>query len=231
MSGDEIERWTVAARAASARGTFIGSLNMVTVICSTPIRIPPSLSVRRATTHDAETIAEIVNRAYAEKEAFFVTGNRTSAENIRSLMASAAAGNVVDHCEFFVMEETEQCAHISGKCGEQRRRLVGSVQLRWNEQTKMASFGMLAVLPKYQKRNLSRALIQYIEDVAVEQHQCTKMRIDVVSVRPELLAFYEQLAFRRVNLMPWTTVGTYGPLLRPTHLIVMDKELTTRKRK
>lgn len=75
---DEAKKWLELQKKAFLKGHFYASLNLM-LICGTKEKF----FVRQADLKDAETIAEIVNPAYAKYESFFIEGDRTSATNVQ----------------------------------------------------------------------------------------------------------------------------------------------------
>lgn len=64
-------------------------------------------------------------------------------------------------------------------------------------------FGMFAVRPELQGSGIGKAVLAEGERVLRDQWQCTCMRMSVIDVRDELIAWYERRGFRRT--------GTYRP--------------------
>jgi N-acetylglutamate synthase-like GNAT family acetyltransferase len=156
------------------------------------------MSIREAGPQDAEAIAALVNRAY-EVEMFFVAGDRTSAERVRSALEAGT---------FLVDEdpagEVAACVHVS---------MDGT----------RAHFGMLAVDPVRQGRGRGRALIAEAERRARTQG-ATALDIEVVNLRTDLVVFYERLGYRAVGTRPYE----HRPVRQPCHFICMTKPLVER---
>jgi len=60
-------------------------------------------------------------------------------------------------------------------------------------------FGMFAVLPALQGSGIGKALLDEAERVAAEQWQLPLMRMLVIDVRDELIAFYQRRGYRRTG--------------------------------
>lgn len=137
------------------------------------------LTVRDATGHDVESVAAIVNAAFeVERPVRGPRGNRTSAENVRELMARADT-------TFFV--------------AEQEGRVVGSVMVRITGDT--GYFGMLAVDPGLQKGGIGRTLRERAEAFCKERG-CAEMTLTTGDFRTELLPYYQRAGYRVVRIEP-----------------------------
>ncbi|MCC7008303.1 MAG: GNAT family N-acetyltransferase [Acidobacteria bacterium] len=143
----------------------------------------------------AARIADLVNRAY-EVERFFVDGDRTSLDEVRTAMARGTFLTAVDE---------------SGG-------LVGAVLV--DVTGRSASFGMLAVEPARQGEGVGRRLVDAAERCAREAGAAT-MEIRVVNLRADLLPRYARLGYAPVGEAPYVD----RPVRRPCHFILMAKAL------
>ncbi|WP_426492078.1 GNAT family N-acetyltransferase [Hymenobacter sp. 102] len=103
--------------------------------------------------------------------------------------------------------------------------LVGSVFLQ--PQGADLYLGMLSVEPTRQAQGLGRQLVTAAENFA-RQQGCTGIRITVISVRHELLAWYERLGFRPTGeTVEFPTDPRFGIPRQPEPLVllVLRKEL------
>ena len=64
-------------------------------------------------------------------------------------------------------------------------------------------FGMFSVVPVQQGGGIGKLVLNEAERVAREEWKCTRMEMSVISVRPELIAWYERRGYRRT--------GTFKP--------------------
>jgi ribosomal protein S18 acetylase RimI-like enzyme len=154
-----------------------------------------SIRVRAAREGDTDAIVSIVNEAYLV-EAFFVAGDRTHRAEVRDLVGAG---------QCYVAEDGGRvvaCVEVAAKDGR-------------------GYFGMLAVSPAIQGRGLGRRLIGFAEDTT-RQAGCTLMDIKVVSVRPDLVGFYESLGYDVTG----TESYVHRPLLQPCHFVRMPKRLS-----
>jgi ribosomal protein S18 acetylase RimI-like enzyme len=61
-------------------------------------------------------------------------------------------------------------------------------------------FGMFAVHPDLQGGGAGRQLLNAAEEIARAQWKCAKMEMTVISVRAELIAWYERRGYRRTGM-------------------------------
>ncbi len=131
-----------------------------------------SASVRCATAADASALAELVNRAYAI-ESFFVDGDRTTASEIREMVAKGT---------FVVLE--------------QAGGLAAAVYVE------RGYFGMLSVLPELQGMGLGTRLVR-IAEAMCEADGCTEVNLKIINLREELARWYRSLGYREVGTAPY----------------------------
>lgn len=60
-----------------------------------------------------------------------------------------------------------------------------------------AYFGMFSVRPGLQGNGVGRAVLAEAERIAREEWQCAQMQMTVISIRDELVAWYERRGYRR----------------------------------
>src|SRR4029078_5608805 len=122
-------------------------------------RMPPA-PMRIATTDDADALAQLINQAFAV-EMFFKRGDRTSPDDVRSLMRDG---------KFFVhdREDGSPAAVVFLRVGTWRRY-----------------FGMLSVAPDLQGRGLAPQIIAEVEE-RLRQAGCDTLAIYVVNLPTEL---------------------------------------------
>lgn len=154
---------------------------------------------RWATAADAAEIARVVNAAYRVED-FFVHGDRTSAEDVRTRLAQDGAG-------FLVVDAAEP--------GRLAAVVFAAVR------GARGYFGMLAVDPAAQGMGHGRRLV-----ASVESHcraaGCEAIDIEVVDLRDELPAFYARLGYRPAGEAPF---GSPEKLRRPAKYLLFTKAL------
>lgn len=142
------------------------------------------LLFRRAEPADADELAELINSAYRgdtsrlgwTTEADLLDGRRTSAEEIRALIA--ADDSLILQCR-------------------QHQELLGSVHLQKIADT--ARIGMLTVKPVNQGLGVGKQLLQIAECEAVRFWAVTRLTMAVIPCRAELIAYYQRRGYRRTG--------------------------------
>lgn len=140
---------------------------------------------RRAIAADAEAIAALVNSAYRgdssragwTTEADLLGGQRTDAEEIAQLIVREGSALLL-------------CL----RAGE----LIGSVHVgRVDDAT--AYLGMLVIKPVLQGQGLGRCLMEEAERFARTEWGAARMQMQVITMRPELIAWYERRGYLRTG--------------------------------
>lgn len=145
-----------------------------------------------ATPADAERIHEIVEAAYRATgsaagwttESHLLDGQRTDLDEITQLIEQPNGGLLT------VREDG---------------RILGSCELQ--RQDDHAYFGMFAVDPALQITGLGKRLLAQAERVAREEWGMGEIRLTVIAVRTDLIAWYERRGFRRTGV---TSPFPYG---------------------
>jgi GNAT superfamily N-acetyltransferase len=155
----------------------------------------PELPLRKSESKDAEAIAAVINAAF-RVERFFIDGDRTNPDHIRSLLQTGV---------FLLAEESSQ--------------LIGCVyvELRGAQ----GYFGLLAIDPERQKTGLGKHLVAAAEDYC-RAAGCQEMELQIVNVREELPGFYQRLGYCETGIAPFKSLNQ--PKL-PCHFVKMSKPL------
>ena len=179
------------------------------------VPVVKNLSFRKATIGDANAIVAIVNAAYRGEasrkgwttEADLLAGSRTD------------FGDVV-----VLLEAQDSLILLAELAGHDGPAILGSVHLeRTEEDAEIAAFlGMFAINPDYQARGLGKQMMQAAEALVQREWDAHKMLMDVISVRCELITFYERRGYRltgKVKPFPvnpdlWTAKATKLELAR-----------------
>ena len=143
-----------------------------------------SVKFRPAVAADIETIVALVESAYRgdesragwTTEADFLDGQRTDAEGVRPLIESD--GSIV-----LVAERSHEllaCIHV--------QRLAGA-----------GYFGMFSVRPTLQGQGIGDLLLRAAEAIVRDHWHLPEMTMTVISIRPELIAYYERRGYRRTG--------------------------------
>ena len=84
---------------------------------------------------------------------------------------------------------------------------------------------MLAVTPTLQTQGVGKFLLQAAEDYG-RLHGCTLSHMTVISVRAELIAYYERRGYHLTGASePFPTDPRYGLPKQPLVLLVLEKQL------
>jgi predicted N-acetyltransferase YhbS len=153
-------------------------------------------TIRDAGPDDANEITRVVNAAFEVERPMRISGDRTSAEQVRELMARE---------RFFVAEQDD--------------RIVGAVFVRITATT--GYFGMLAVDPSLQRSGVGRALREHAETYCRERG-CTEMTLTTGEFRTELLPYYARAGYKIVSTEPGPAEWR---LDKPFKIVHMAKEL------
>ncbi|MFJ2473707.1 GNAT family N-acetyltransferase [Streptomyces sp. NPDC087659] len=151
-----------------------------------PPRDPAQLSYRDATVSDVPALVELIESAYRgdssrtgwTTEADILDGQRTDPEGVRQVIGASGS-------RLLVVERD----------GE----LVACCQLEHRGDA--AYFGMFAVRPGLQGGGLGRLVIAEAERLVGEAWGVSEMHMTVISVREELIAWYERRGYRRTGRM------------------------------
>lgn len=169
---------------------------------------------RKAALHDAQRIVELVNCAYRgdnsrkgwTTEADFLGGQRTDAAMIEEIISSASQWILL---------------------GERGHDLVGAFNLE-TAKPGVCQFGMFAVRPELQSQGIGKRLMTEAERLARDELGCSIMRMLVITLRLELIAWYERCGYRRTGVRGPFPYGDkrYGiPLRQDLEFEVLEKRL------
>ena len=171
----------------------------------------PIYCLATATLADASRLTQLVNRAYRgdasrqgwTTEAHLLDGQRIDEDGVREMLAVPGAAMLL--------------------CLGENNELLGSFHVHASGQKVYLS--MLAVDPAGQAQGVGRFLIQAAEDYG-RQHGCTMSKMTVISVRAELIAYYERQGYRQTGATePFPTDPRYGIPKQPLTLLVLEKPL------
>ena len=110
------------------------------------------------------------------------------------------------------------------KCSNTRNQLVGCVYLQKKEDK--LYLGMLTVAPDIQAQGIGKKLLQAAEEYAQTQ-QCTAITITVISLRQELIKWYERRGYKATGeRKPFPSNDPrFGLPKQQLEFIVMEKQL------
>jgi ribosomal protein S18 acetylase RimI-like enzyme len=170
-----------------------------------------SLTITPATEADIPDLVTLVNSAYRgdssrqgwTTEAHLLDGQRTDADNLRELLTAPGATIL-------------QARTAAGE-------LLASVYLK--NQAPDLYLGMLSVSPGHQAYGIGKQLMAAAEAHA-QRLGCTSLLISVISVRHELLAWYERHGFQRTGeTVAFPTDTRFGIPKQELVLLLLRKNL------
>jgi ribosomal protein S18 acetylase RimI-like enzyme len=147
--------------------------------------VSEDLQFRAASAADIERVVALVESAYRgdasrvgwTTEADLLDGRRTGRDDIESIL-------VRERSQLLLAEiggETIACAHVMVEDGA-------------------GYFGMFSVDPQRQGGGLGKLVLAEAERIVREQWGCRSMRMTVIDVRDELIAFYERRGYHRTGI-------------------------------
>ena len=169
------------------------------------------MNLALATPADAPHLTRFVNAAYRcenarqgwTTEADLLDGQRIDEEGMRNMLALPGAAMLL----------------AQNEAGE----LLGSFHVQVKGE--LVYLSMLAVAPAGQARGVGKFLLKAAEDYG-RQHGCTRSRMTVISVRTELIAYYERRGYHRTGTTePFPTDPRFGIPRQPLALLVLEKAL------
>jgi ribosomal protein S18 acetylase RimI-like enzyme len=173
----------------------------------------PMLTYRTAGSADAGAIVALVEAAYRGEasrsgwttEADLLAGQRTDLASVESLIQDVGSQIVL---------------------GFQNSRLLACAHLQ--QQADVVQFGMFAVIPELQGQGYGKQLLAEAERQARHALKCRTIRMHVISLRSELLAFYQRRGYRLTCERAPFPYGNpkFGDPLRPDlEFSVLEKAL------
>jgi len=141
------------------------------------------LIIRPAQVQDADAISVLVNRAYRgdssragwTTEADLLDGKRTTTSDVMALL------------------NRHDVVIFTGWVAE---TLMVTLCAEWHAEAQVAHLGMIAVEPTAQNRGYGKQVILAAEQWAVERWGARATQMAVVTLRQELIAFYQRLGYR-----------------------------------
>jgi len=143
------------------------------------------LDFRDATAADVNSIVNLVESAYRgdasrqgwTTEADFLDGQRVDVVGVGEIIAKSDSRVLL---------------------GEQDGRLLACCHLQ--KQGDACYFGMFSVLPTLQGGGVGKQMLHEAEHLARSEWRCTKMEMTVISIRNELVAWYERRGYHRTGV-------------------------------
>jgi ribosomal protein S18 acetylase RimI-like enzyme len=146
------------------------------------------LNFHQAELIDASAIAALINSAYRGEtsrmgwttEADILDGLRTTTQDVAAIIKRKDA---------FIL------------IGVLNDEIVATICCEWQELAgkNTVHFGMIAVKPKLQNKGHGKTLIKAAEAITMRQWRVAGFHMSVISIRHELIAFYERLGYMRTG--------------------------------
>ena len=144
-----------------------------------------NLQFRAATLADVASVVPLVESAYRgdasragwTTEADFLDGRRTGPDDIEAILVRPRSRLLLAEHEGALIA----CAHVADEDGA-------------------GYFGMFSVDPKQQGGGIGKAVLAEAERIARDEWQLPTMRMTVIDIRDELIAFYERRGYRRTGI-------------------------------
>jgi GNAT superfamily N-acetyltransferase len=146
------------------------------------------LNFHKAELVDAEAIATLVNSAYRGETSR--KGWTTEADILDGLRTTTSeVGKIIKSKNAFIL------------IGVLRDEVVATICCEWQELAfkDTVHFGMIAVKPSLQNKGYGKALIQAAEAICLREWRVVGFHMAVISIRHELIAFYERLGYKRTG--------------------------------
>ena len=167
-------------------------------------------AIEEASITDAERIVSLVNQAYRPDasltgwthEAELVSGKRTSTQQVRALFK--------DNSTILVMRDKDcvvACVHI------ERFGYISHI-------------GMLATSPSVQGMGIGKHMLAAAESLATNKYAATRLKMSILSSRPELLAYYNRRGYVLTgNIAPYPIEAAVGvPTRKDLHVLELHKQ-------
>lgn len=146
---------------------------------SSPLRFRPAVA------GDVARVVELVESAYRgdasrvgwTTEADLLDGRRTGIDDIQAILSRAQSQLLLAERDDTLLA----CAHVAIEDGA-------------------GYFGMFSVDPQRQGAGLGKQVLAEAERIVAGQWACPTMRMTVIDVREELIAFYERRGYRRTGV-------------------------------
>lgn len=172
------------------------------------------MKIRSAKAEDLEALSQLVNSAYRGEsskkgwttEEHLLGGQRTDPRSLAETIAGS------ESVILLLFSDDE--------------RLIGCVNLQ--KKKNAAYLGMLTIEPTLQAGGIGRKLLEMSEQWAKENWQIRSVEMNVISVRQELIAWYERRGYQRTGRREPFPYGDerFGlPKVDGLEFIVLEKSL------
>ena len=186
------------------KGVLAGSFFIIGYICRMK-------NISIATEEDIPELVNLVNSAYRGEsskkgwttEAHLLEGMRINENSLKAMFGEE--GSVIL------------------KYTNDQGTIIGSVHLL--KENSQLHLGMLSVDPNVQAKSIGKQLLAEADDRA-KANDCTVVVITVISVRHELLAWYERHGYSRTGeIKPFHAGKEFGTQKQALELLVLEKKI------
>ena len=168
------------------------------------------MTITKATIEDIPQLEILINSAYRgdgskkgwTTEAHLLDGKRTNVDELQK---------IIDQPHVSIL-----------KYHNDDNEIIACVYLKKNDD-KMY-LGMLTVSPEIQAHGIGKKLLFASEEFAM-QNKCDAMQMTVISVRSELIAWYQRHGYHDTGKRSPFEAGALSKQLQPLEFIYMEKKL------
>lgn len=172
-------------------------------------------TIKIATTADIPQLIILVNSAYRGPD------SRKGWTHEADLIEGTLRTDEITLQELISNPDTVILTYRNGE--DFNKQIQGCTYLRRHEN--MMHLGMLAVSPDVQAGGIGRQLLQAAEHYARKEN-CATIQITVISVRHELLAWYERRGYRKTGAtQPFEEEEKFGTPRQDIEFLVLEKKL------
>jgi ribosomal protein S18 acetylase RimI-like enzyme len=146
------------------------------------------LNFHKAELIDSTSIAQLINSAYRGETSR--KGWTTEADILDGLRTTTAdVAKIIKRKDAFIL------------IGVLKDEIVATICCGWQELAgkNTVHFGMIAVKPTLQNKGYGKTLIQAAEAITLREWRVVGFHMTVISMRQELIAFYERLGYVRTG--------------------------------
>ena len=146
------------------------------------------LLFHKAEIADASAIAQLINSAYRGETSR--KGWTTEADILDGLRTTTSeVGKIIKSKNSFIL------------IGVLNDEIAATICCEWQELAfkDTVHFGMIAVKPGLQNKGYGKTLIQAAEAICLREWRVVGFHMAVISIRHELIAFYERLGYKRTG--------------------------------
>ena len=151
----------------------------------------PALQFRPATHADTDAVIALVESAYRgdasragwTTEADFLDGRRTGEDDIAVCIDRERSLILLGERD----GELLACAHVAVELAD--------------DGVEAGYFGMFSVRPMLQGGGVGKAMLAEAERIARDEWQLPAMRMTVIDIRDELIAFYQRRGYHRTGIL------------------------------